>query len=76
MTEILIPSIDCIGQAAKEFVAQIGQQRIFAFYGGMGAGKTTLIKKLIEEAYKGEKLVLIENNISTFLAKVLLQCLK
>ena len=27
----------------------------------MGAGKTTLIKKLIEEAYKGEKLVLIEN---------------
>ena len=29
--------------------------------GFLGAGKTTLIKKLIEEAYKGEKLVLIEN---------------
>ena len=29
--------------------------------GFLGAGKTTLIKKLINEAYKGEKLVLIEN---------------
>ena len=29
--------------------------------GFLGAGKTTLIKKLIAEAYKGEKLVLIEN---------------
>ena len=29
--------------------------------GFLGAGKTTLIKKLIQEAYKGEKLVLIEN---------------
>ena len=29
--------------------------------GFLGAGKTTLIKKLLDEAYKGEKLVLIEN---------------
>ena len=29
--------------------------------GFLGAGKTTLIKKLISEAYQGEKLVLIEN---------------
>ena len=29
--------------------------------GFLGAGKTTLIKKLLAEAYKGEKLVLIEN---------------
>ena len=29
--------------------------------GFLGAGKTTLIKKLLEEAYKGEKVVLIEN---------------
>ena len=29
--------------------------------GFLGAGKTTLIKKLVEEAYKGEKIVLIEN---------------
>ena len=31
------------------------------FSGFLGAGKTTLIRKLISEAYKGEKLVLIEN---------------
>ena len=31
------------------------------FSGFLGAGKTTLIRKLIKEAYKGEKLVLIEN---------------
>ena len=35
--------------------------RIDIFSGFLGAGKTTLIKKLISEAYKGEKLVLIEN---------------
>ena len=29
--------------------------------GFLGAGKTTLIKKLISEAYTGEKVVLIEN---------------
>ncbi|MBR5405977.1 MAG: GTP-binding protein [Oscillospiraceae bacterium] len=35
--------------------------KITIFSGFLGAGKTTLIKKLIEESYKGEKLVLIEN---------------
>ena len=35
--------------------------KIDVFSGFLGAGKTTLIKKLIDEAYKGEKLVLIEN---------------
>lgn len=35
--------------------------KIDIFSGFLGAGKTTLIKKLITEAYKGEKLVLIEN---------------
>ena len=35
--------------------------KVDIFSGFLGAGKTTLIKKLIEEAYKGEKLVLIEN---------------
>ena len=35
--------------------------KIDIFSGFLGAGKTTLIKKLIEEAYHGEKLVLIEN---------------
>ncbi len=35
--------------------------KIDIFSGFLGAGKTTLIKKMIEQAYKGEKLVLIEN---------------
>ena len=35
--------------------------KIDIFSGFLGAGKTTLIKKLIREAYRGEKLVLIEN---------------
>ena len=35
--------------------------KITIFSGFLGAGKTTLIKNLIAEGYKGEKLVLIEN---------------
>ena len=35
--------------------------KIDIFSGFLGAGKTTLIRKLIAEAYQGEKLVLIEN---------------
>ena len=35
--------------------------KIDIFSGFLGAGKTTLIKKLIKEAFQGEKLVLIEN---------------
>ena len=35
--------------------------KIDIFSGFLGAGKTTLIKKLISEGYKGQKLVLIEN---------------
>ena len=35
--------------------------KIDIFSGFLGSGKTTLIKKLLEEAYSGEKIVLIEN---------------
>lgn len=35
--------------------------KIDIFSGFLGAGKTTLIKKLLDEAFKGEKVVLIEN---------------
>ena len=35
--------------------------KIDIYSGFLGAGKTTLIKKMISEAYKGQKLVLIEN---------------
>lgn len=36
-------------------------KKIDVFSGFLGAGKTTLIKKLLKEGYNGEKLVLIEN---------------
>ena len=49
MTEILIPSLDKIADAAQELVAQMGHRRVFAFYGGMGAGKTTFIKALCQQ---------------------------
>ena len=35
--------------------------KIDIFSGFLGSGKTTLIKKLLEEAFKGEQVVLIEN---------------
>ena len=35
--------------------------KVDVFSGFLGAGKTTLIKKLIKEAYRGEMLVVIEN---------------
>ena len=39
--------------------------KIDIFSGFLGAGKTTLIKKLIKEAFAGEKLVLIENEFGS-----------
>ena len=45
---ITIQSIDGIAAAAQEFIAQMGDNKIFAFYGSMGAGKTTFVKALCE----------------------------
>lgn len=47
--EINIQSIDEIRQAAREFIKSMGDRTVFAFYGQMGAGKTTLIKAICEE---------------------------
>lgn len=46
--EIRIKSIDEIDSAAKKFVDKMGNNRVFAFYGKMGAGKTTFIKAVCE----------------------------
>ena len=59
MKEISIRSLDEIGEAAQQFIDEIiypkGQSdkdsengKVFAFYGKMGAGKTTFIKAICE----------------------------
>ena len=45
---IIISSVDGIGSAAKQFVELMGDRKVFAFYGKMGAGKTTFIKAICE----------------------------
>ena len=47
--QIDIKDLGSIRQAAQQFVSQIGQHTVFAFYGEMGAGKTTFIKAVCEE---------------------------
>ena len=49
MTEISIREESRIDEAAKEFVALMGASKVFAFYGEMGAGKTTFIKAICRE---------------------------
>ena len=47
--EIVIKDIEHIREAAHEFIEHIGDHRVFAFYGKMGAGKTTFVKAICEE---------------------------
>ena len=47
--EIKIQDLAHINEAAKAFIEQIGDHTVFAFYGEMGAGKTTFIKAICEE---------------------------
>ncbi len=46
---ITINSLDEISKAAAEFKAAIGDHKVIAFHGEMGAGKTTFIKALCKE---------------------------
>lgn len=48
MTEISIKSLDQIHEAARQFIEVMGDNTVFAFYGKMGAGKTTFIKAVCE----------------------------
>lgn len=47
--QIKIQSLEQIREAAREFVKNVGENKVFAFYGKMGVGKTTLIKAICEE---------------------------
>ena len=47
--KIKINSLDSIHEAARQFIAAMGDNTVFAFYGKMGAGKTTFIKAVCEE---------------------------
>lgn len=47
--KITISSLDSIREAAREFIKNMGNGHVFAFYGKMGAGKTTFIKAICEE---------------------------
>ena len=57
--EIRINSLADINEAAKQFIANMGNGKVFAFYGKMGAGKTTFIKAICEEM--GVEDVIIRN---------------
>lgn len=47
--EIKINNINEINMAAKQYVDAMGNNSVFAFYGKMGAGKTTFIKAVCEQ---------------------------
>ena len=47
--EIKINDLDHIRETARAFIDNMGNRKVFAFYGKMGAGKTTFIKAVCEE---------------------------
>lgn len=46
--ELLLKSLNDMPEAAAQFIKAIDQNTVFAFYGKMGAGKTTFIKAVCE----------------------------
>ena len=46
---IPINNVDALAEAARQFMAEMGDYTVFAFYGQMGAGKTTFINALSRE---------------------------
>lgn len=47
MKRLVIQSLKTIDETAKEFIGLLGENKIIAFYGQMGAGKTTFIKSVV-----------------------------
>ncbi|MGL4411636.1 MAG: tRNA (adenosine(37)-N6)-threonylcarbamoyltransferase complex ATPase subunit type 1 TsaE [Bacteroidales bacterium] len=46
--ELQIKSLETIHETAREFINKMEEASVFAFYGDMGAGKTTFIKAICE----------------------------
>ena len=46
MKTINVPNLEALPAAAEEFAGLMGDNTVFAFYGDMGAGKTTVINEL------------------------------
>jgi len=49
--KIIIKDKGHLNQAARKFLNFTGGKRVFAFYGAMGSGKTTIIKSICEALY-------------------------
>ena len=49
MFQIHIPDLSALRSAARLLLDNFPEERVFAFYGTMGAGKTTLIKAICQE---------------------------
>ena len=49
MSELIIESPEKINVPAKEFLKKLGNRKVVAFFGELGAGKTTFIKALCRE---------------------------
>ena len=49
MFQIQIPDLSALRSAARLLLDNFPEERVFAFYGAMGAGKTTLIKAICQE---------------------------
>lgn len=49
MNTITIESLSGLDKAAEEFIKTLGNNKVFAFYGEMGAGKTTFIKAICKK---------------------------